>query len=89
MEFLFFATLALMFVFGPLLGKEGLQQGLALSLTHSRCDLTAMVESRKLEKIQCAAGSAAFQIGRAIDNTCQTGMDHRTGAHGTRFFGDV
>ena len=78
-----------MFVFSPLLGKEGLQQGLALSLPHSCCDLTAMVEGRKLEKIQCAARSAAFQIGRAIDNPRKTSMDHRAGAHWTRLFSDV
>jgi hypothetical protein len=48
-----------------------------------------MVESRKLEKIQCAARCAALQIGRAIDNPRKTSMDHRAGAHWTRLFSDV
>src|SRR4051794_18613124 len=61
---------------GALLDEEPLEQGAAFVFTHPGGNRAMVIQGRKLQNIQDAAGSAGFRVAAAEDNPPEAHMDH-------------
>ena len=66
------------------LGYTGLP--LALGFADAAGDLATMIEGRKLQQVERAAGRASFLIVRPVNHARQPDVDHGARAHRARFF---
>jgi hypothetical protein len=70
-------------------GEKGLHCGGAFGGENAGGNFDAMVQRGMIEYLEAGAHGAAFGIVGAVHQARDTGLDHRSGAHGAGFDGDV